>query len=66
MSESLYRAARADKQTIMVAGVGHEDALPAGGQILARATQHTLSEDAAADGRRAGLGSAAPRSPSST
>ena len=37
MSESLYRAARADKQMIMVAGVGHEDALPAGGQILARA-----------------------------
>jgi len=34
MRESLYRAARADKQMIMVAGVGHEDALPAGGQIL--------------------------------
>jgi uncharacterized protein len=37
MSESLYRAARADKQMIMIAGVGHEDALPAGGQILSRA-----------------------------
>jgi hypothetical protein len=37
MSESLYRAARADKQMIMIAGVGHEDALPAGGVILSRA-----------------------------
>lgn len=42
MTELLYHAARADKQLVMVAGGGHEDALPAGGQMLSRAMTYLV------------------------
>jgi pimeloyl-ACP methyl ester carboxylesterase len=37
MSERLFEAARRDKQLVMVAGAGHEDAMPAGGAALSEA-----------------------------
>ncbi len=37
MSERLYRAARGDRQLVLVEGAGHEAALTAGGQRLSDA-----------------------------
>ncbi len=37
MTERLYRAARGDKQLVMVKGAGHEEAMPAGGEPLMKA-----------------------------
>ena len=37
MSERLYRAARGDRQLVLVEGAGHEEALTAGGQRLSDA-----------------------------
>lgn len=37
MPQRLYRAARAQKQLILVQGAGHEDAMPAGGQPVSAA-----------------------------
>ena len=37
MTERLYRAARGDKQLVLVKGAGHEEAMPAGGEPLIKA-----------------------------
>lgn len=48
MTERLYRAARGDKQLVMVKGAGHEEAMPAGGGPLLKA----ITDLARACGRR--------------
>ena len=37
MSERLYEAARVPKRLLLVAGAGHEDAMPKGGEPMQRA-----------------------------